>query len=377
MSGKATYQALGRALFGEDNGSGIFDTQSTKSALGDGYNPSMTILVIMAKLSRSVFFAGLVLLISSSVSAQDETNSRPANPAELLAAVDRADKIVVYNYNVGADDRNRKSLYSSSERKDIQEFKQALIIEPPKEWFRCACLPMLEIELYRQGKQTGLVSLFEALTLGFSGWSGDVRIADQEKLLRWFDARGVTRPRKAVEAQNANERADAIAEQRWLDGMPPSLRPLWPGILKNPLWWHMPADAPKASARVLDPALANEYPNVNQRIRALFSWFGSGAGPWSGYYEWEDVASRMLLEYSAAELAAALQEEPLTGAQAEGAARFFVGYTPGASVRDRDDRTLIAQLPASLKQQLLEHVASTGDREKVESVRRAFQIPAN
>jgi hypothetical protein len=115
----------------------------------------------------------------------------------------------------------------------------------------------------------------------------------------------------------------------------------------------------------------------NQRIRALFSWFGSGAGPWSGYCVWEDVASRMLLEYSAAELAAALQEEPLTGAQAEGAARFFVGYTPGASVRDRDDRTLIAQLPASLKQQLLEHVASTGDREKVESVRRAFQIPAN
>src|ERR1700722_14393047 len=114
MSGKATYQALGQALFGEDNGSGIFDTQSTKSALGDGYNPSMTILVVMAKLSRSVFFAALVLLISSSVSAQDETNSRPANPAELLAAVDRADKIVVYNYNVGADDRNRKSLYSSS-----------------------------------------------------------------------------------------------------------------------------------------------------------------------------------------------------------------------------------------------------------------------
>ena len=104
----------------------------------------MTILVVMAKLSRSVFFAALMPLISSSVSAQGETNSRLANPAALLAAVDRADKIVVYNYNVGADDRNRKSLYSSSERKDIQEFKQALIIEPPKEWFRCACLPMLE-----------------------------------------------------------------------------------------------------------------------------------------------------------------------------------------------------------------------------------------
>jgi hypothetical protein len=307
---------------------------------------------------------------------QDELNPHPANPSELLAAIDHADKLVVYNFYLGAKDK-REILYSSLKRKDISQFKESLIIEPPTEWFRCACLPTLEIELSRRGKEIGVISVFEELTLEFSGWSGDARISDQEKLLRWFDARGITGPRRAAQAEAERERADAIAAERWLAGMPQDLRRLWEDVLQNPLWWQLTTEAVAASAKTLEPVLAKEYPDVNQRIRSLFSWFGSGAGHWSGYYAWEDVPSQMLLEYSGAQLVNALQGEPLTDAEAEGAVRFFVGYTPGASFRPPEDRTLIAQLPDELKKTLLAHLAKTGDQEKLELARKAFQIPQN
>jgi len=257
-------------------------------------------------------------------------------------------------------------------RKDISQLRQALVIEPPKEWFRCACLPMLEIKLYRKGKEIGVISVFDELTIEFSGWSGDARISGREKVLGWFDARGITGPRSAIETELGRERADDIAAQRWLAGMPSHLRPLWPEILQNPLWCEITPDAVKASAKVLDPVLANEYPNVNQRIRSLFSWFGSRSGRWSGYYAWEDVPSRMLLEYSADQLANAMRGGPLTDTEAEGAVRFFVVYTPNALFRSPEDRTLIAQLPDELKKALLDHVAKAEDQEKLEMARKAF-----
>jgi len=332
----------------------------------------------MPRLACASLVATAALCTGLTVPAQDVVNPHPAEVAELLAAVDRADKLAVYNYAFKAEHQNQTILYSSSRRKDISQLKQSLVIEPPKEWFRCACAPMLEIRLYRKGKELGVISLFDQLTIEFSEWSGDARIADQEKLLRWFDVRGLTGPRRAIETDQARERARAIAAERWLAGMPRDVRPLWPDISQNPLWWKSPGEAVKAVAKALDPVLASEYPKLNQRIRSLFSWLGSGEGQWSGYDVVEDVPSQMLLEYSSAQLVNALQGEPLTDTEAEGAVRFFVGYTPGALFRPPEDRTLINQLPAELKKTLVDHLAKTGDQEKkLELARKAFQIPQN
>src|ERR1700740_2221855 len=176
---------------------------------------------VLAMLIRASFIVAAALTIAFSVPAQDELNPHPANRAELLAAVDRADQLVVYNDKVEPEENKQDVLYSSLRRTDISQLKQSLVIEPPTEWFRCACLPMLEIKLLRKGKEIGVISIFDELTIEFSGWSGDARIADREKLLRWFDLRGITAPRHAIEAKDASERADASAAKRWLAGMPP------------------------------------------------------------------------------------------------------------------------------------------------------------
>lgn len=332
-----------------------------------------------ARLIRVGFVCVTLLFAVSALSADDKEKTHPARPKELLTAIGHADKIVVYDGTpfsyVDGEKATPRILYSSVSPKDILELKQSIVIEPPKEWFRCACYPPIEITLSRTGKEIGIISVFEGLTIGFSEWSGDVRLTDREKLLRWFDVRGIPGPRDAIEKQQARDKADSIAADRWLAAMPSDLRILWPQVLEDPQWWGNPPEAVRASAKVLKPVLANEYPNVNRRIRSLFAWFGSGSGTWSGYYAWEDVPSDMLLEYSASELISALQEKPLSDSESEGAVRFFVGYTPGASFRPAGDTTLIGQLPDELKKTLLEHVAKTGNQDKLQEVRKAFQKP--
>src|ERR1700676_447265 len=92
-----------------------------------------------------------VLFAVSSLSADDNEKTHPAKPAELLAAIGQADKIVLYDgtaavYVSGGDPAPR-ILYTSVNAKDISELKQSIVIEPPNGWFRCACIPPIEIAL--------------------------------------------------------------------------------------------------------------------------------------------------------------------------------------------------------------------------------------
>ena len=55
----------------------------------------------------------------------------------------------------------------------------------------------------------------------------------------------------------------------------------------------------------------------------VFGWFGSGAGPWSGYPAYESVTEQLLLYYPTPLLIDALTTSTPSDAQWLGAARFF------------------------------------------------------
>ncbi len=110
-----------------------------------------------------------------------------------------------------------------------------------------------------------------------------------------------------------------------------------------------------------------------QRIRVLLGWFGSGAGPWSGFPVYEDVPARMLLEYPAPELIAAVQGAVLTGSEKTGAARFFSCYTHRGPFRMKDDMSMIGLLPLQMKRTLLEHVLKSGDKDNIDRARSSFE----
>jgi hypothetical protein len=131
--------------------------------------------------------------------------------------------------------------------------------------------------------------------------------------------------------------------------MPPSLKSHWP-------------TARRSLFPDLDPlrkALAAAVSDEGERVRSLFAWFGSGAGPWSGFPAYESVAENLLLDYKTADLLAAIKGRELTPAETEGVARLFAGFDFN---RDRpDDNGLI---PADLKAQLLKHSLASGNKDR-------------
>lgn len=308
--------------------------------------------------------------------AGEEVSTHPVRPAELGITIGHADTIVVYDSTpaISTDGTEVPSriLYSSVARKDISELRQAIVVEPPRSWFRCACYPPIEIVLSRAGKELAVISVYEELTIGFSRWSGDARIVSQEKLLKWFDARGISGPRRAIEQMRASEAAEHAASERWLSAMPSSFRPLWPRLMKDPNWWSSPPLAVAASVKALEPELEKELPDPKARVVELFSWFGSGAGPWSGYPAYEDVAAQLLLQQQQSVLLAAFRDTTLTESELEGAARFFSGYCYDHLYCPPEENKIAPLLCDQFKRALLLHVLKDADEDKVARFRHAL-----
>jgi hypothetical protein len=138
------------------------------------------------------------------------------------------------------------------------------------------------------------------------------------------------------------------------------------------------------------PSLTRQFPDAGQEVRALFAWFGSGVGPWSGFPVYENVPAYLLLRHTPRELISALEATPLTDPEMEGAARlfsvyayptpvltpahFFSGPTYGPPVRtSTEDRRLIGALPANLKRSFMARVLTTGDPDNIARAREAFE----
>jgi len=141
--------------------------------------------------------------------------------------------------------------------------------------------------------------------------------------------------------------------------MPKSVRQLWEQAVHG---WPIP------NVKPLRAALAKEFPDSHQRILALFSWYGSGDGPWSGFDSvYETAAEELLLDFPTPDLIAAAQADNLTDAQIEGAARLFAGWS--FSQRRPDD---LKTLPAALKKKLLDHSLKSKNEDKLGRARNAF-----
>jgi hypothetical protein len=298
-----------------------------------------------------------VLVVTSDSLLAASPKQHPVNPADLTALIDRADEVVVDLM----ERLNPTIVYSSSDAKDLSELKQALTIEVHEGELHCLCLPVMRIHFFRRSKELGTLLVYpDALTIGFSRWSSDTRIADKEKWLRWFDVRKINGPRQAAEEKEASEKRDRADEERWVSAMPPSLRPLWPKVAD--VFPGQPVDT-----KPLSQALDKEFPDANKRVLALMSWFGSGAGAWSGFPMYESVPEQMLLEYPTTDLVGAVQGAALSEQEQEGAARLFAGWEFNQK-RPQDIRLV----PTDVRHMLLEHSLKSTDEDKLGRAHQAF-----
>jgi len=275
----------------------------------------------------------------------------------MLATISSSDRIAVF-YTNGMDEE--RQVFSSSSPNDIATLRDAIQVDLPKGWFRCACIPSTMIYFYQGKKTLGSLAVYSGDDLNFSSWSGDAKISNTEPWFAWFDRHGIKRPRKEYEAENALEEASQRAVERWVKAMPNSLRPLWPDGLQ-------PDVLMRFDLTPLDAALNRQFPNKNARILSLLAWYGSGGGPWSGFPVYETVPEQMLFEYSTPELVDAVISATLSEQETEGAARLFGGWE-FRSKRPAE----ITLLPAELKRTLLAHALKSTDKDKVERARSAF-----
>ena len=176
-------------------------------------------------------------------------------------------------------------------------------------------------------------------------------------------------------ARGDQARQSPAAKRRWTDAMPAPVRPFWeePSALLLTYEPEGKGGVKFVDAKV-DPqqaALAQQIPEPTMQIRLLLHWYGSGAGPWSGYPSYEGTAALLLMAHTTQDLLAAAQASPLTAEQKEGAARLFASWE-FTRERPKDGKLL----PAALRAELLEHSLLSSDEDKRKRAEAAFAAPA-
>jgi hypothetical protein len=275
-------------------------------------------------------------------------------PEDLHKILANADKIVVK----ASPTRSSTILFESTDKKDLEDLWRSLVLEPSAGFFHCMCDGTPAIYVYERGRERIKLTNHHGVSIRCSLWESDVLITDIEKWLSWFDERQISGPRQEVEAERHQQAQNKKDWERWLTAMPKALGALWSSALR---------DFGRVDLDPLRSELERSMPDRGERILALLEWFGSGAGPWSGFPTYETAAENLLLDFSTAQIIVAIQSTGLSSAQTEGAARLFAGWSFG---KQRPEE--LKDLPDALKKDLWLHTQNTEDKDKSGRARRAF-----
>jgi len=281
---------------------------------------------------------------------------RPVEPGNLYALIDQADRVVVCRSPMEIE----VVLFESADRADLEALKESVQVHTPEESFHCMCLGEPLIYLYEGSDILAEVTNHHGRSIRTSLWDSDALLVSQDRWIGWFDERGVEEPGREVALAQERAQQGQSDTSRWLAAMPGSIRTLW----DESHWRETTFDIASFAK-----ALLEEIPDKHARILALLSWFGSGAGPWSGYPSYERAAEKMLLAYPTNDIVEALQSESGSSAAVlEGAARLWGGWN-----FSRKNPQGLNEVPADLKAVLWEHTRSTTDEDKRGRARHAFK----
>ncbi len=296
----------------------------------------------------SIFF--LIMFMWNCAFADKPTVSQRS----LNELIDRADRVVVFQEPI--DDS--QILYESSQKGDLEELKTALNIVPPDSWYHCMCSGSPAIYLYLDKKKIGQITNHHGDSIRCSIWDSDAMISDPEPYHRWFDKRGMRSVRKAFDEMKEREKKSSIALKKWKKAMPECLNSLG----ENVLTFYDP------DINAMIESLKLNISDKSEIILSLLHWYGSGAGPWSGYPAYEGVAEKLIFYFSTSDILKAINSAKLTETQLEGAARFF---GDGSFSRTRSNE--LKDIPDELKKKLLLHSLKSNDEDKERQAKRAFE----
>jgi hypothetical protein len=316
-------------------------------------SPSWRSRPLLVAITASTLVVLVVAASARTVKPRVPASDAPATPLSKL--IDSADRIVVkQGFSAGS-----RVLFESARRRDLDELKASLKVALPKEWIRCGCAGSPAIYLFSGDRQVGLITNHHGEMIRVGLWDTDAPLADPSAFLDWFEKRGIAGLKEEYARNRRLEETFGAAHRKWIEAMPSAIKPLWEKALESSRWFK---------DGELRDALARGIPDRDERVRAVFAWYGSGMGQWSGFPSYEAFAQELLLEYPTTELVTALGGRKLNSAELEGAARLF-GAWPFSFDRPKD----LALLPANLKRQLRAHCLASPDEYKRKLAGTAFK----
>ena len=226
--------------------------------------PASQLRIPVVAMTTSTF----VTILAIAGWAHPEAPQGPASdvrPGDLSKLIDGADRIVVK----GVPTIDSPILFESHQRRDLDELKASLKVRPPKDPIRCNCSGSPAIYLFTGDRQVGLITNQHGEMIRSDLWKTDAPLADPSPFLDWFEKRGMAGPREAYARGRKVEETFGAAHRKWIEAMPSVIRPLWEAALKEVRWFK---------DGELREALARGIPDRDERIRAVFAWYGSGMG---------------------------------------------------------------------------------------------------
>lgn len=311
----------------------------------------------MMKLTVLILHAAISVFIIGCTDQGDGAEPTEAQvvPQDLTSLILTADKIIITE----GPSQTSKHIFESVDISDIAELSRALIIAKPAQKFHCMCAGTPAIHLYKNDTLLVRITNHHGQSVRCSLWRSDVTIVDSESWLEWFDKRNINEPRKEFEHIKTLREQSIIDKNRWIAAMPTGLAREWKEF-------HRVLGSHETS--YLRTALNKSTPDTHEQIRALLTWHGSGAGPWSGHPAYESAAENMLLEYAITDIVSAIDLNHISNPQLEGAARLFAGWDFSQRFPNGHQ-----EIPSILKAALWNAVKNTDDKDKLARAQQAFR----
>lgn len=324
-------------------------------------------------------------------------NSTAPDPSQgvLDAVMAEVRRVRVLRGGMASDEPLEKVvLFETAKDTAISMLRETLrIVDGPAGHCMCYGDPTLEL-LGASSQRLALIAVHHGQSIRWKSWRHDARLVAGRPLLEWLAGHGATYPLEEYEANVRRQRAERGAWDRWLAAMPACLRCFLeqtgeslgyvtfvpaPAVGGHGAAVTAPTGPVKFAANypttkvastdlaLLLNALGEAHPDSAKQALMLFAWFGSGAGPWSGFPAYESVAENLLMTLHIKDLLRALECAELTPEHLEGAARLFGGW----AFRTKRG-TEFARLPEPMKRRLLDHSMQCADPDKRSRAQAAF-----
>jgi hypothetical protein len=158
----------------------------------------------------SRLFLSISLLLACSFPTFARQGGELHVDVERIARVIRqADRIVVFEVSA----KGEQQIYASSCVEDRLELLAALSAVAPPDGSPSSSTGVAIVRLYRVGSELGSMEVHAGHSVRASIWASNGKVTDPERWLAWFDERGITGPRTAIEKRRP--RAVTLAKARW------------------------------------------------------------------------------------------------------------------------------------------------------------------